>query len=262
MYFRCEKVNNTKERDTMIYKIVPVIMFFLTSFTPNKSFTKIKSELKVIKEKHTLLIASNSRTSSALRIESLYHNLDTNDFDLPKLESFKKAIEGFYLLKKQGIIKKDILTLIDFSLSANQKRLWIIDMATNTILYQTLVSHGINTGEEFADKFSNKTNSYQSSLGFYATSDTYQGKHGLSLRLDGLEEGVNDNARERAIVVHGADYVNDTFIKNNGRLGRSQGCPAIPMDLRDDIIQFIKGKSCLYIYHPSGNNQVLTKLLS
>lgn len=262
LYFCRLKINNAKERDTMIYKIMPVILFFLTSFTSNSSFISNRSELDSTKEKDTVLIAGTSKINSVSKVENLYYNLNTNDFALPQLESFKRAIEGFYLLKEKGIIKKDILTLIDFSLSANKKRLWVIDMTTNTVLYQTLVSHGRNTGEEFANKFSNKVSSYQSSLGFYATSETYSGKHGLSLRLDGLEKGVNDNARNRAIVVHGANYVGDSFIKNNGRLGRSEGCPAIPMELRDDIIETIKGKSCLFIYHPSGNKQLPVKLLS
>lgn len=242
---------------------MPATLFFLTSFMPNKFITRNTVELSTIKEKDMLFISNVSIINSALKVESLYHNLDSNNFALPELESFKKAIEGYYLLKEKGVIQKNILTLIDFSLSANDKRLWVIDMVANTILYHTLVSHGRNTGEEFANQFSNKINSYQSSLGFYVTSETYSGKHGLSLRLDGLEKGVNDKARERAIVVHGADYVGESFIKNNGRLGRSEGCPAIPMEFRDQIIQAIKGKSCLYIYHPSRDNRVVPiKLLS
>src|SRR5699024_9246237 len=126
-----------------------------------------------------------------------------------------------YLLREKGVIQKDILTLIDFSMSSNTKRLWVIDLATNTVLFQSLVAHGRNTGEEFASDFSNRNSSYQSSLGFYATGEIYQGKHGASLRLDGLERGVNDNARQRAVVIHGADYVSDSFIQKHKRLGRS-----------------------------------------
>ena len=138
-------------------------------------------------------------------------------------------------------------------MSSNTKRLWIIDLSTNTVLYNSLVAHGRNTGNEFATAFSNASESYKSSLGFYATGEVYQGKHGLSLRLDGLEQGVNDNARARAVVMHGADYVAESFIKNNSRLGRSLGCPAIPMNMTKEIINTIKDKSCLYIYHPSLN---------
>jgi len=163
------------------------------------------------------------------------------------MESFSAALEGFYKLKEKGIVQKDILTLVDFSMSSNTKRLWVIDLATNTVLYNSLVAHGRNTGEEFANSFSNQASSLKSSLGFYVTAEVYNGKHGMSLKLDGLEKGINDKARERGVVVHAADYVSSTFIKNNKRLGRSQGCPAIPVDLAPEIINTIKiSLVCLY----------------
>jgi len=136
-------------------------------------------------------------------------------------------------------------------MSSNSKRLWVIDLTTNKVLFNSLVAHGKNTGEEFASYFSNKAESFQSSLGFYATAEVYNGKHGMSLKLDGLQKGLNDKARERAVVVHGADYVSENFIKNHKRLGRSQGCPALPVELNEKIINVIKDKSCLFIYHPS-----------
>src|SRR5690606_4161345 len=118
----------------------------------------------------------------------------------------------------------------------NKKRMWVIDMTTNTVLMHSLVAHGRNTGDVFAKNFSNASESYKSSLGFYLTGETYTGKHGMSLKLDGLEKGVNDNARNRAVVIHGADYVSDSFIKNNSRLGRSLGCPAVPRELTKQLI--------------------------
>ena len=118
-------------------------------------------------------------------------------------------------------------------------------------MFNSLVAHGRNTGEEFANSFSNAAQSFKSSLGFYLTGEIYTGKHGMSLRLDGLEKGVNDNARSRGVVMHAADYVSNSFIKNNKRLGRSEGCPAIPGELSKEIINMIKDKSCLFIYHPS-----------
>ena len=181
---------------------------------------------------------------------------------MPELKTFSEALKGFYLLKERGVIKKNILTLIDFSLSSNTKRLWVIDLTSNTILFNSLVAHGRNTGEEFASAFSNLNSSFKSSLGFYATGEIYQGKHGASLRLDGLENGVNDNARERGVVMHGADYVSESFIRNHKRLGRSQGCPAVPVELTNEIIQLIKDKSCLYIYHPSRNFAMEERLIS
>ena len=177
--------------------------------------------------------------------------MNSNQFELPNLESFSAALKGFYSLKERGLVQKDILTLVDFSLSSNVKRLWVIDLETNTILYNSLVAHGRNTGEEYANSFSNTNSSYKSSLGFYLTGEVYQGKHGMSLKLDGLEKGVNDNARQRGVVMHSANYVSNSFIKSNKRLGRSQGCPAIPQELLSGIVNTIKNKSCLFIYHPS-----------
>lgn len=208
------------------------------------------------------LVVATSEASFSMKAERIYSTLHSNNLTLPKMESFSKALQGFYQLKEKGLISKNILTIVDFSLSSNVKRLWIIDMSTNTILYNSLVAHGKNTGEEFAKEFSNATSSNKSSLGFYATGEVYQGKHGLSLRLDGLEKGINDNARNRAVVIHGADYVAESFIKSHGRLGRSQGCPALPVGITKEVINVIKDKSCLFIYHPSANYKVATKLIS
>ena len=197
-----------------------------------------------------------------VKVKSIYNSLNARNFDLPQFESFANALTGFYQLKEKGLFEKDILTIVDFSLSSNVKRLWVIDLSTNTILFNTLVAHGKNTGEEFATNFSNQAESFKSSLGFYATAEVYNGKHGMSLKLDGLEKGVNDNARERAVVIHGADYVSESFIKGNKRLGRSQGCPAIPVEMNEKIISSIKNKSCLYIYHSSINHQSFSRLVS
>ena len=207
------------------------------------------------------LLAANNASAIEMKAASIYGQLHSATISaLPKMESFTKALEGFYSLKAQGKITKDVLTLVDFSLSSNAKRLWVIDLSTNTILFHSLVAHGRNTGEEFAQTFSNKAESFKSSLGFYVTGEIYNGKHGKSLKLDGQERGVNDNARNRAVVMHGADYVSESFIRNHHRLGRSQGCPAIPVELTDDIIDAIKDKSCLFIYHPA--RKASSKLLS
>lgn len=229
----------------MIYKIYPAILFLFLSFGTDSKNT---AETKNVTGKS---IAKVEKLAVDAKIENIYNTLNTNNFVLPELKTFSEALKGFYLLKEKGVIQKDILTLIDFSLSSSIKRLWVIDLSTNSILFQSLVAHGRNTGEEFASAFSNINSSYKSSLGFYATGEIYQGKHGASLRLDGLERGINDNARQRAVVMHGADYVSESFIQNNKRLGRSLGCPAIPVELTNDIIHTIKDKSCLFIYHPS-----------
>lgn len=237
---------------SMIYKFLPVLMFFFSSFSVNE--TKPTEPKK--------LIAAAAESTFEMKAEKIYSNLQSNNLSMPKMESFTKALQGFYALKAKGTIKKDILTIVDFTLSSNTKRMWIIDMATNTVLYNSLVAHGRNTGEEFAKDFSNANSSYKSSLGFYATGEVYQGKHGFSLRLDGLEKGINDNARSRAVVIHGADYVAEDFIKAHGRLGRSQGCPALPVGITKEVINIIKDKSCLFIYHPSTNYKTATKLIS
>ncbi|MDP2159560.1 MAG: murein L,D-transpeptidase catalytic domain family protein [Flavobacterium sp.] len=235
----------------MTYKIISVLlMICLSSSNTIKTNTGPK------------LVATNAPVTFESKVNSAYSELKNANFSIPNMESFSSALEGFYQLKEKGKIQKDILTIIDFTLSSTEKRMWVIDMATHKVLYHTLVAHGRNTGEEFAKQFSNKEESYQSSLGFYATAETYIGKHGFSLRLDGLEKGINDKARDRAIVIHGADYVSEKFVKQTGRLGRSQGCPALPVELTKEIINVIKDNSCLFIYYPSQKYTVQSKLVS
>lgn len=173
------------------------------------------------------------------------------DIDNLKLSTFKQAYWGFLNLIDQKALPADahLLTICDFNLSANKKRLWVIDLKSEKILYHSLVSHGKNTGEEYASQFSNKINSYQSSLGFYKTGQTYEGGNGYSLKLIGLDEGYNSNALERAIVMHGADYCSQDFIQANERLGRSFGCPAIPRAIAIPLINQIKEEQCLYIHY-------------
>lgn len=233
----------------MNYKFFP--LFFVVLFM---SFTSLPSKTNSLK------FDDLAATSSASRNASIYNELDANSFTLPNFDCFSLAMNGFQKLKERGIIQKNILTLVDFSLSSNKKRLWVIDLDRGKVLFQTLVAHGRNTGEEFASNFSNKAESYQSSIGFYATGEIYNGKHGLSLKLDGLEKGLNDKARDRAVVIHGADYVSESFIRQNKRLGRSQGCPAIPVEMNEKIISVIKNKSCLFLYHPSKNQEIISKL--
>lgn len=175
---------------------------------------------------------------------SLYEDLKLDS--LVSRRAFRQAIAGFKKIENR---KKDILTLIDFSKPSTEKRLFVIDMGRRKLLYASLVAHGRNSGEKYATSFSNQNGSYKSSLGFYLTSETYQGSNGYSLRLDGLEKGINDKARERAIVMHGAAYANPA-VTRSGRLGRSFGCPAIPQALTRPIIDTIKGGSVLFIYAP------------
>ncbi|NMH27493.1 murein L,D-transpeptidase catalytic domain family protein [Flavobacterium silvaticum] len=232
----------------MIYKLFPALLLLVLSFSPAE---------KALNAPKTA-IATNTVEA---QLENVYSHLDAGSSALPQKASFFKALQGFYKLKAEGKVTKDILTLVDFSMSSNSKRLWVIDLVTNKVLFNSLVAHGRNSGDEFALNFSNKGESNMSSLGFFTTGEVYRGKHGMSLKLDGLQKGLNDHARSRAVVMHGADYVCDSFIKNHHRLGRSQGCPAIPQELVKDIIGTIKGKSCLFIYHPSGDSS-FSKLFS
>jgi hypothetical protein len=169
-------------------------------------------------------------------------------------EVFEKALTGFYNLKNIGKIsaEKSILTIADFDQSSMKKRLWIIDLKKDSLLLNTWVAHGNRSGDDLATHFSDASDSNESSLGFYVTAEIYNGKHGRSLRLDGMDEGYNSNARKRSIVVHGAPYVSQGTINELGRLGRSQGCPAVPAELANLVINTIEGKTVIFI---NGSNQ-------
>ncbi|MBC7567729.1 MAG: murein L,D-transpeptidase catalytic domain family protein [Pedobacter sp.] len=170
---------------------------------------------------------------------------------------FEKAITGFYNLKMSGKLSnsKSIISIADMEQSSTAKRLWIIDLDKKQLLLNTWVAHGNGSGSDKATRFSNVNDSFQSSLGFYVTGEVYTGKHGRSLKLDGMDAGYNDNARKRSIVVHGASYVGQGTIDALGRLGRSQGCPAVAPELADLVINTIGGKTVLFI---NGNDQHYT----
>lgn len=188
---------------------------------------------------------ASNRTSS-LNSHSLYLDLGVKDLNF---QAFNNAINGYNKIQSH---KKEILTLIDFSKSSTEERLYVFDLKHKKLLFKSHVAHGRNSGANFANSFSNKNGSNKSSLGFYLTAETYQGKNGYSLKLDGLEKNINDNARQRAIVIHGASYANPDIIKT-GRLGRSLGCPALPQKLNKPIIDTIKDGSVLFIYAPDEN---------
>lgn len=195
-------------------------------------------------------IIKDSKFSIEQHAKEVYYQLLSQN---PKIKNlplgvFQTAYSGFLNVQNQYNIQKPILTICDFTQSSNEKRLWVIDFKENKVLFNTLVSHGRNSGEEYAVNFSNKMSSYQSSLGFYLTDITYQGGNGYSLKLKGLEPNVNDKAMERAIVMHGADYCSESFIAQHGRLGRSYGCPSVPRVYNEPIINTIKNKTVLYIH--------------
>lgn len=192
--------------------------------------------------------------------QNLYQKLNLGQLGL-SYKAYQLGIKGWQKMKADGTVTKDVIAICDFSQSSTQKRLYVIDIVSGKLLFNTLVAHGRNTGEEFAQYFSNRPQSLMSSLGFYTTKQTYIGQHGLSLRLAGCEPGFNDKAEERAIVMHGADYANDNFISKCGKLGRSWGCPAVPYQFNDAIINAIKGGSCLFVYFPDTKYLASSKLL-
>jgi hypothetical protein len=204
--------------------------------------------------------ASNHLTSLPNSNTLLWNQLTKSESLPPSLPVLELALNGYAQL--QDKLKKPLLTVIDYSLPSTQKRLWIIDLAQQKILLHTVVAHGRNSGALLAEKFSNRPESYQSSLGFFQTGEAYQGKHGYSLRLDGLEVGINDQARARAIVIHGADYAKETVAATAGRLGRSLGCPAVPPDLSTPLIKLIKEGSLLFIYGKDPNYLRMSKFWS
>lgn len=214
-----------------------------TQTTKNNNPEQIENE--IFNLAHAIVDSlSNSFNNYTLK---LYNTL--NDSTL-NYNAFRSGFQGYTIMKHSGQIEnQQYMTVVDFSKSANKERFFVIDVENKKIVYKTLVAHGRNTGNVFARKFSNRVHSNQSSIGFFITDEIYTGKQGLSMRLNGLER-CNNKVRQRGVVIHGADYVSHRFIKNNGRLGRSNGCPAVPRELNEEIINTIKGKSCFFVYYP------------
>ena len=193
-------------------------------------------------------IGSDSTTISGKDsiIFEVYKNLSTKELSF---EAFSNAYLGYKrLLSKNAIKKKNIVSIVDFNKSSKDERFFVIDLDKKKVIHKSLVAHGKNSGWDIPTSFSNRINSLQSSLGFFLTGETYIGKHGLSLKLDGLERGINDNARKRYIVIHAAEYVSESFIAKIGRLGRSFGCPSLPIKDFTEVIDIIKDKSLIFIY--------------
>jgi hypothetical protein len=195
----------------------------------------LKAEMRMVKANATLLFTEMDLIDSGL-----------------SHAAFQSAFIGYYKLKKKGLLRRThILTICDFSQSSSQQRMYVIDVRNRRVLYRTYVAHGINSGEEFASSFSNKMESCKSSLGFYITAGVYTGVNGLSLRIDGVDKGFNDNARKRSIVIHGANYVSLRVLHKYGVMGTTFGCPAIPSEMTTQIIPVVKHGSCFFIYYPS-----------
>lgn len=194
--------------------------------------------------------AKTAENSAMAMSHLLYDSMKLNQIGL-SAEALQYAYKGYLNLVERGVVKNtDVLTVCDFSQPSTKKRMYILDVKNFKVLLNTYVAHGKNSGVMMAEHFSNSPESLQSSLGFYVTKNTYNGKHGLSLRLDGQERGFNNNAEARAVVVHGAEYVGDQRA-GTGYMGRSFGCPAVPQLQAATVINFIKDGTCLFIYSPS-----------
>jgi hypothetical protein len=188
-------------------------------------------------------IITSDTEDNKLLVKNLYEECNLTD----KLDYnvFKHAIDGFNSI---DLTNKNLLSIIDYSKPSNEKRFFIIDINKHKLLYQTLVAHGKKSGYLNATKFSNNYGSYKSCLGFFRTGNSYYGLRGYSLQLEGLEKGINDNARQRGIIIHGANYVDERIANGNGVIGRSWGCPAVSLKLSKQIINLLKDGSLLYIY--------------
>jgi hypothetical protein len=211
------------------------------------------------KETPTIISTTSSavtviKSASQLLLEeadALYDSMHLKKWGLSK-KAFEYAWKGYkQLLDERRLNNDEVLSICDFSQSSRRKRLYIIDVAEKKLLLNTYVAHGRNSGGEYARSFSNKDESHKSSLGFYVTRNTYYGDHGLALKIDGLENGINDRADERNIVIHGSQYVGANYLRNNKMNGRSFGCPAVPAKDTQKVIYTIKDGSCLFIYHPT-----------
>ncbi|WP_166670635.1 murein L,D-transpeptidase catalytic domain family protein [Olivibacter sp. XZL3] len=247
--------------------LVPSVIFLFLAVIISSSWRSIHPTEPVSINASEEKKAGKSHSILSSTFSSVYEHIQKY---APTLDSivFKQAYIGYLNLREQGKTESPIITIVDLSIHSSKPRMWIIDVEQDSLLLHTFVAHGRGSGIQEAKLFSDRPNSNQSSIGFYLTGETYQGKHGRSLRLDGLDQGFNTNARARGIVLHGASYVGANILKAQDRMGVSQGCPAVAEPLKDQIIDFIKNRSVLYIYGNSAkyhsaflNEQIATQSL-
>jgi hypothetical protein len=234
------------KKTTKLTLAASVFSFFIFS-SPNPSIGKKVVVTAVAKEANSAVM--------------MYQTLKLDSLGLSR-EAFNYAVRGMERLQQEGkLTNTDLITIVDFSLASSKKRLFVIDLKNGKVLFNTLVSHGRNSGTAVATEFSNAPESFKSSLGFYVTGETYKGEHGYSLRLQGEEAGINDNALSRGIVMHSAAYVNDKLASLQGYIGRSLGCPAIPEKVHKMIIEQIRNGTCLFLYSPDKYYMAHSKML-
>jgi len=211
---------------------------------------------------HSSKAKSAEKAAFAEEVANLYQEIDLKEIGLTK-KAFEYALKGYYyLLDHHWLNKTNIISICDLSQSSRNKRFYVLDLEQKKVLINTYVAHGRNSGKEYARTFSNNPSSHKTSLGFYVTQGTYYGDNGLSLKIRGMERGFNDRANGRNIVVHGSKYVGPDFLGMNQFCGRSYGCPAVPADESDTIIDTIKEGTCLFIYHPTQKYIGRSKILN
>lgn len=249
--------NNSEKQETMkktIHFLAGLILFSALSFSfVAKTKSVNKPELKTEAAGNVITKAASTRHNHALDATNmssfLFTRLKLNEKGLSR-NALEVALKGYLHLQEQGVVKNtELLSVVDFSQSSRKKRFYLIDVKNSKLLVNTYVAHGKNSGLDKTESFSNIPESEQSSLGFYVTKGTYTGKNGFSLRMAGVDKGFNDNAEKRAIVVHGADYVNAGRV-SSAYMGRSQGCPALPREKYMDVINLIKDGSVFFVYSP------------
>ncbi len=246
-------VNRKMIKNLVVLPITLLVTTVIYSFSPSGTIypKNIVTELPTVKDLSPALIIYNPVPlyNFVEANKPLFDSLGLEAMGLPR-KVFEMALTGMEKLKRSNLVQSNILSIIDFTQSSTSKRLFVVDLDNGKLLFNTLVAHGKKTGEEWARSFSNSPRSNKSSIGFYVTGEPYQGNNGYSLKLMGMEKGFNHNAFQRAIVVHGANYVNEEYIESQGYIGRSQGCPALMPELCKPIINSIKGGSCLFVYYP------------
>jgi hypothetical protein len=229
--------------------VLSLLCFSFANINQQYSSLKVKLSSFENSPRHVKLTRDNFEDS----VKQLYDHIDLKSYKL-SYNVFKMGMIGYHSLQSEGKVgDRNVITIIDFTKPSTAKRFYTIDLDTKKVKFHSLVAHGRTTGENIAKTFSNKPHSNASSLGFYITGETYVGSKGYSLRLDGQEKKYNGNIRSRAVVIHAADYVSESWIKKNGRIGRSQGCPALPKEINKSVINTIRNKTVIFAYYKDDN---------
>lgn len=199
-----------------------------------------------------LTVSARTLTDTPAAVEAGHPLATSLSAQAPTLDRtvLDKALNAMECAVSSGFPPADRIAVIDFTRPSSEPRLWVFDLAKRALLLEELVAHGRNSGDNFATAFSNREGSHQSSIGLFRAGESYFGRHGYSLRMDGLEPGINDLARQRAIVIHGADYVDNSWVERQGRIGRSLGCPAVSRDVADQVVDTLKDGQFVFSYYP------------